>query len=448
MDIDNTRGAQVARVVIVIPARYGSSRLPGKPLVDIVGKPMVQHVHERALQVAGVQAVLVATDDQRVADVVRGFGGNCVMTASSHVSGTERLIEVAETIEADIYINLQGDEPLVRPADIELLCRRMAGDPAIQVSTLFHRIDAREAANPNTVKLVLGDQGDALYFSRARIPFERESGPGQPVAQYLKHVGVYGYRRAVLQAYADLPVPRVEEVEKLEQLRLLTAGVRIRAFEVEPTGPGVDTPSCLERVRGLMATQSSNCTSGTTFLGTPADRLSAIRLVITDVDGVLTDGGLYYDANGECLKRFHVRDGLGIRMLEESGVRVAVLSGRDSPALRKRVSDLGISLCQFGVKDKATACRDLMAAAGVSATQTACVGDDSIDLPAFSVCGFSFAVADAPEYVKSSADEVLNLPGGHGAFRELADRILFAQDKDSVINSAQGFATVMAGAAQ
>jgi YrbI family 3-deoxy-D-manno-octulosonate 8-phosphate phosphatase len=158
---------------------------------------------------------------------------------------------------------------------------------------------------------------------------------------------------------------------------------------------------------------------------------------------VLTDGGIYYDATGECLKRFHVRDGLGIRLLEENGVRVAVLSGRDSPTLRKRVADLGVTLYQFGVKDKDGACRALMAQAGALADETVCIGDDSIDLPAFAACGLSYAVADAPVYVKARATGVLATPGGNGAFRELADAILLAQGKEHVFGSAEGFATVM-----
>jgi len=188
--------------------------------------------------------------------------------------------------------------------------------------------------------------------------------------------------------------------------------------------------------------------SGDSFLFSHQVRLDDIRLVITDVDGVLTDGGIYYDATGECLKRFHVRDGLGIRMLEECGIRVAVLSGRDSPTLRKRVSDLGVSFFQFGVKDKALACRQLMAQAGVSLEQTACIGDDTIDLPAFAACGLSFAVADAPEYVQWQASHVLSKQGGEGAFRELSDRILAAQGMEHVFNSAEGFCSVMNKVAQ
>lgn len=422
------------RLAIVIPARYGSTRLPGKPLADILGKPMVQHVYEQALLVPNVHAVLVATDDQRVADAVQAFGGRCVMTSPDHPSGTDRLAEVMRQVDADIYVNLQGDEPMVRPGDIATLAAGMWADSAVQVGTLCHAIPANEAANPNTVKVVLATSGDALYFSRAPIPYPRDD----EAARFLKHVGVYAYRREVLAAYAGLPQPMMEHAEKLEQLRLLAAGLRIRAFEVEPTGPGVDTPECLARVRALMA--------GEAPVAQPA--LADIRLVITDVDGVLTDGGIFYDATGECLKRFHVRDGLGICLLQENGVRVAVLSGRDSPTLRKRVADLGVSLFQFGVKDKHAACRALMEQAGVTARETACIGDDSIDLPAFSACGLSYAVADAPRYVQAKANAVLTQRGGNGAFRELADAILLAQGKEHVFGSAEGFVTVMATVAQ
>lgn len=429
----STENAKMS-VVIVIPARYGSTRLPGKPLADILGKPMVQHVYERALLVPGVDAVLVATDDERVASAVQGFGGRCLMTSPDHPSGTDRLVEVMQQWPADLYINLQGDEPLIRPADVHLLVRGMQSDPSVEVGTLCHPLPANEAYNPNTVKVVLGAQGDALYFSRSPIPYPRDD----ELATYLKHVGIYAYRREVLQAYGSMPQPMLENAEKLEQLRLLVAGVRIRAFQVEPTGPGVDTPQCLERVRQLMA-------------GMPDDnkpQLADVRLVITDVDGVLTDGGIIYDETGECMKRFHVRDGLGIRLLEESGVRVAVLSGRDSATLRKRVTDLGVTLHSFGVKDKARACNALMEAAGVTREQTVCIGDDTIDLPAFEACGLSYAVADAPDYIKRKCSAVLERSGGHGAFRELADAILQAQGKAQVFESAEGFRRVMQGTAQ
>jgi 3-deoxy-manno-octulosonate cytidylyltransferase (CMP-KDO synthetase) len=422
------------RTVIVIPARYGSSRLPGKPLADILGQPMIQHVHDRALMVPGVDRVVVATDDRRVADAVTGFGGLVVMTSPDHASGTDRLVEVMGQVPADLYVNLQGDEPLVRPDDIALLVNGMQQNPAIQVGTLCHPIEASEARNPNCVKVILAASGEAMYFSRSLIPFPRQG----DAARYLKHVGVYAYRREVLAGYSRITQPMLEQAEVLEQLRLMHAGIRLHAFEIAPTGPGVDTPECLERVRALLSGQPEPVRS----------TLADVRLVITDVDGVLTDGGLYYDATGECLKRFHARDGLGMRMLEECGIRVAVVSGRDSTTLRKRVADLGVSLFRFGVKDKAAVCRDIMQEAGASPEQTACIGDDSIDLPAFAMCGFSFAVADAPIYVQQAASETLALRGGEGAFREVADRILTAIGRADVFGSATGFSAVMNRMAQ
>jgi 3-deoxy-manno-octulosonate cytidylyltransferase (CMP-KDO synthetase) len=237
-----------ASCVIVIPARYASTRLPGKPLVAIQGKPMVQHVYALAVQVPGIEAVWVATDDQRVRDAVCAFGGRCVMTSPDHPSGTDRLTEVMGLIQADIYINLQCDEPLIRPEDIAALAEGMRAETAVQVGTLCCPISAEDAANPNTVKVVLTAVGDALYFSRAPIPYPRDA----TAASYLKHVGIYAYRRDVLASYATLPRPMIERTELLEQLRLLAAGFRIRVFQIPPVGPGVDTPACLERVRSLM----------------------------------------------------------------------------------------------------------------------------------------------------------------------------------------------------
>lgn len=169
------------------------------------------------------------------------------------------------------------------------------------------------------------------------------------------------------------------------------------------------------------------------------NKLMNIRFVITDIDGVLTDGSLYYDANGETFKCFNVRDGLGIKMLIENDVQVAVLSGRDSPILRKRIADLGIELFQLGKLDKQTACLQLIEQAGVTAEQTAYIGDDSVDLPAFEICGLAVAVADAPQYIQDAADYTLTLAGGKGAFRELSDAILNAQEKSEVYTTAKGF---------
>ena len=243
------------RVAIVIPARYGSTRLPGKPLMEIAGKPMIQHVYERAREVPAVDEVLVATDDERIQQAVMNFGGQCRLTDSAHPTGTDRLVEVMQQVEAEIYVNLQGDEPLVRPEDVSLLVDGMQADPSIDVGTLCHAIDSEEAANPNAVKVVTANNGDALYFSRAAIPYARDA---QMTPRYRKHIGIYAFRRRVLEQFSTLPRPEIEQLEQLEQLRLLAAGVRIRLFEVASApGPGVDTPECLERVRRQLGEESN-----------------------------------------------------------------------------------------------------------------------------------------------------------------------------------------------
>jgi len=425
------------RCVAVIPARYGSSRLPGKPLADILGKPMIQHVHERVRSVSLFSDVIVATDDERIASVVRGFGGRAIMTSADHPSGTDRLVEVMSSCPADLYVNVQGDEPLVNPEHLRNLVSSMQADAHLQVGTLCHPISAAEADNPNTVKVVRTQAGRALYFSRACIPFVRE---GAPAPQYFKHVGVYAYRAEVLRAFPTLPPSALESAEMLEQLRVMDAGWPIQVIEVDNAAPGVDSPACLERVRALMSGQPDPALKH--------GQLADVKLVITDIDGVLTDGGIWYDETGECLKRFHVRDGMGIKMLQEAGVAVAVVSGRDSATLRKRLADLGITAFHLAAKDKAAACQDLMMQHQASVQTTAVIGDDSIDLPGFAVCAWPVAVADAADYVKRHARIVLTKAGGHGAFREFSDTLLAARNQADIYNSVTGYAQAMSRMAQ
>lgn len=236
-------------IIAVIPSRYASTRLPGKPLVDICGKPMVQHVYERVRQVSLFDEVLVATDDERIAAVVEGFGGKVCMTSPDCPSGSDRLIEVASSHPADIYVNVQGDEPLVEPSSIEKLAKVMLENDDLQMGTLCYPITAEQAQNPNLVKVVRAHNGNALYFSRSPIPFPR-SGGIEP--SYFGHLGMYAYRRDFLMNFGSLPYSPLENTEKLEQLRVLQAGVAIRVLEVEAAGPGVDTPEDLEEVRRII----------------------------------------------------------------------------------------------------------------------------------------------------------------------------------------------------
>ena len=240
-------------VVAVIPSRYASTRLPGKPLVDICGKPMVQHVYERVRQVSLFDEVLVATDDERILNAVAAFGGSAVMTSPDCASGSDRLIEVAKAHTADIYVNIQGDEPLVEPSSIEKLAQAMVDEPSLQMGTLCYPVSLEQAQNPNLVKVVRSHNGNALYFSRSPIPFPR-SGGIEP--SYFGHLGIYAYRRDFLLNFGSLPYSPLENTEKLEQLRVLEAGIAIRVLEVEAMGPGVDTPEDLEEVRRIVAAQA------------------------------------------------------------------------------------------------------------------------------------------------------------------------------------------------
>ena len=242
------RTSQPLHIVVVIPARYHSSRFPGKPLVDIAGRSMIEHVYARAAAAPGVDAVVVATDDARIAQAVEQFGGLVRMTRPTHRTGLDRIAEVAADLECDIVVNVQGDEPLLEPRMIAEVVEPLDRDATVQMSTLRRRIgDPADQSDPNVVKVVVDLKGDALYFSRSPVPFVRDA--GQPL---FKHVGLYAYRRAFVRALAALPQTPLEIAESLEQLRALEHGFRIRAAETHGDSIGVDTPDDLERVRRLM----------------------------------------------------------------------------------------------------------------------------------------------------------------------------------------------------
>jgi 3-deoxy-manno-octulosonate cytidylyltransferase (CMP-KDO synthetase) len=241
---------------VVIPARYASSRLPGKPLLPIAGRPMLQHVHERALQ-CGAADVVIATDDERIAQAASGFGARVCMTAAGHTSGTERLAEVVEVCAwpADsIVVNVQGDEPLIEPALIRQVADDLAAFPQAAVATLAYPFASYVVHNdPNVVKVVLDRQGYALYFSRAPVPFARDPQDADSVGG-LRHIGLYAYRAGFLGRYRQLAPAPCEELEKLEQLRVLWHGMKIHvSLAAQMPGPGVDTHDDLTRVEGLIA---------------------------------------------------------------------------------------------------------------------------------------------------------------------------------------------------
>ena len=250
--------------VIVIPARYESSRFPGKPLARIAGRPMIEHVCERARQAPGVDRVIVATDDRRIVSAVEAFGGEAVMTRPDHATGTDRLAEVADGLTCDIVINIQGDEPLLEPAMVRQVLEALTGDPAAVMGSLRTRlVDRAEYLDPNVVKVVVDRTDAALYFSRAPVPFARETGAtGAPPPHAFRHIGVYSYRRAFLPVFRSLTPTPLEALERLEQLRALEHGYRIRVTETTYRSIGVDTPADLAHVEQLLSARAQAAPAG------------------------------------------------------------------------------------------------------------------------------------------------------------------------------------------
>lgn len=253
--IMDTQQKTQGKVVAIIPARYHSSRFEGKPLAKIAGRPMIQHVYERARDVALLSRVAVATDDARIADCVRAFGGEVVMTRPDHVSGTDRLAEAASSMgiaEQDVVVNIQGDQPLFEAEVISQVASPLLSDPSLPMATLIYRIVRKEEINdPNHVKTVFDRHGNALYFSRCPIPFQRN--PEEEVTPtYYKHLGFYAYRKGFLLTFVGLPEGEWERFEKLEQLRALEFGYRIRVVLTGHDSIEVDTPADLARVEELL----------------------------------------------------------------------------------------------------------------------------------------------------------------------------------------------------
>ncbi|MDR2386688.1 MAG: 3-deoxy-manno-octulosonate cytidylyltransferase [Deltaproteobacteria bacterium] len=240
-------------VVAIIPARYASSRFPGKPLALIGGQPMIRLVYQLALKIPGLEAVYVATDSQEIAQTVRAFGGQVLMTKSEHQTGTDRLGEAADLLaltDSDLVLNVQGDQPALNPNHPALLVQALLSDPNLPMATLaVPLLDPAEANDPNHVKVVFNHQNLALYFSLAPIPWPRDGGPGS----FYKHVGLYGYRVGFLRQYLKWPQGRLEVIENLEQLRALERGVPIKVLLAEGLSPEVDLPQDIAKVEAALS---------------------------------------------------------------------------------------------------------------------------------------------------------------------------------------------------
>ena len=231
------------KVLVCIPARYGSTRFPAKVLAKDTGKFLIQHTWEQACLARLVDKVIIAADDQRVVDAVKSFGAECVLTSAEHKSGTDRIAEAVADINVDIVVNLQADEPEIDPENIDFLAQLLIKNPDCQMVTLAAEFrNAEQIADPNIVKVVLDCEGGAIYFSRSPIPYDREKASIGEVGQYLRHIGIYAYRKEFLLKITALPQTTLEKVEKLEQLRAIENGFDILVGKVEHTCDGIDTP--------------------------------------------------------------------------------------------------------------------------------------------------------------------------------------------------------------
>ena len=240
----------MGKSAIIIPARYGSSRLEGKPLLKVLDKPVIQWVYEKARASKLADIIIVATDDQRIYDCVKGFGGEVEMTSTEHKSGSDRIMEVVSRHpEIDYICNLQGDEPLIEPDSIDAVIKNVIEDDMADISTLIREISAQEAENPNLVKCVTDINGFALYFSRSKIPFERNTS----ISKFYGHLGIYGYKRHALESMTSLPQTMLEKAESLEQLRALENGMRIKTSVVNFVPVGIDTKDDLEKFRKIVS---------------------------------------------------------------------------------------------------------------------------------------------------------------------------------------------------
>ncbi|HTR60720.1 MAG TPA: 3-deoxy-manno-octulosonate cytidylyltransferase [Candidatus Binataceae bacterium] len=243
-------------MIAVIPARYGSTRLPAKALAEIERVPMIVRVCRQVSKARAIDRTIVATDDQRIADVVSRAGGEAMLTSPAHQSGTDRIAEVAQKVAADVYINVQGDLPFIDPADLDALAAPMRDDTSIAMATLATPIvDRHEWTNPNVVKVVCAANGDALYFSRASIPYPRDIDGTPAVAR--RHIGVYAFRRDFLLKFASLPQGALERIEKLEQLRALENGYAIRVVPSVAPSLEIDTAEDLARARAQASSARS-----------------------------------------------------------------------------------------------------------------------------------------------------------------------------------------------
>ena len=377
--------------LIIIPARLSSTRLPNKPILKIAGQSLINRMINIALEVKEYASLIVATDSNEIRNEVIKFGIKVVMTSPNHKNGTERLLEVISTENAPYVVNLQCDEPLLDPEDLKKLIFEIKKSNSDVVSLCFKE-PRNQINDPSSVKVVFDKNNYALYFSRNQIPYNSD---------FLHiHAGIYGFTRLALQKIKSLETSSLEKLENLEQLRWIENGLKIKMLITSNKLIGVDTNQDLKE-----AEQKIN--------------YKKIKGIITDVDGVLTNGQLYYGKAGEELKVFNVKDGLALKRFMSNDIKIAICSARSSLALESRIKDLGIEFFEIGSKNKVLSCNKLLKKMNLSNEDVCYIGDDHNDIAPMKMMGYGFAVSDANEELKNVADEVFKTEGGKGVFSEL-----------------------------
>jgi len=378
---------------IVIPARMGSNRLANKPLKQIAGKPLLQWVIELAQKVSFDSLLLVLTEDKIIKDFVDSLGVKCLLTDKFHKNGTQRILEIIDDIDSEFIINLQGDEPLVKPVDLNNLFETIKASD-VDIASICNEVDNLEAEDPSNVKVVFDNNKYALYFSRSKIPYGAKT--------FYSHQGIYAFKRSALQKIKYFESSYLSQLEDLEQLEWLENSMSIRMIISTNKSIGVDTQDDLIKAENALLSND-------------------IKGLICDIDGTLTNGLVWYGDEGEKLKSFNVKDGYAIKKLLSKGFKVAFLSGRDSVPLRLRAKELGVEFIKFNEPDKKKGCLELINEMNLRSENLAYIGDDETDIPCCSLIPFSFAVNDCHKDLKKISRFHLNLKGGEGVINEFIE---------------------------
>ena len=380
---------------IVIPVRMGSKRLPNKPLKKIAGKPLLEWVIQLAQEVYFNSSLIVLTEDKIIKEFVDSLDVKCFLTDKFHKNGTERILEIIDNIESEFIINLQGDEPLIKPSDLNDLFDIIKSSD-VDIASICHEIDNLEAEDPSNVKVVFDNNSYALYFSRSKIPYGAKT--------FYSHKGIYAFKKSVLKKIKSFQSSYLGNFEDLEQLQWLENSLSIRMLITKNKSIGVDTQEDLIKAENALLSNK-------------------IKALICDIDGTLTNGLLWYGEEGEKLKSFNVKDGYAIKKLLSKGFKVGFLSGRDSVPLRLRAKELGVRFIKFNQSDKKIGCMELISEMKLGATNVAYIGDDETDIPCCSLIPFSFAVNNCHKDLKKVSRFHLDLKGGEGVINEFIEKL-------------------------